>query len=113
MAGISVELALAGLATLAWGLLDDGPLRQAALYLATTGWVLSLALNASPFMRFDGYFLLSDALDFPNLHARAFALARWDLRERLFAFGEEPPEVFAPARQRALERAVLDLLDVQ
>ena len=48
-AGIAVEMALAGLATLAWALLDDGPLRQAALYLATTGWALSLALNASPF----------------------------------------------------------------
>jgi putative peptide zinc metalloprotease protein len=29
-------------------------------------------------MRFDGYFLLSDFLQMPNLHARAFALARWD-----------------------------------
>ena len=56
-AGISVEMALAGLSTLAWALLSDGPLRQAMLYLATTGWVLSLALNASPFMRFDGYFI--------------------------------------------------------
>ena len=39
-AGISVEMALAGLSTLAWALLSDGPLRQAMLYLATTGWGL-------------------------------------------------------------------------
>ncbi|HPP47767.1 MAG TPA: site-2 protease family protein, partial [Accumulibacter sp.] len=34
-AGILVELALAALASVVWALLDDGPLRQAALYLAT------------------------------------------------------------------------------
>ena len=51
-------------------------------------------------MRFDGYFLLSDWLGMPNLHARAFALARWDLRERLFALGEPVPEVF-PRRRHA------------
>lgn len=39
-------------------------------------------------MRFDGYFLVSDALQIPNLHNRSFALARWDLRERLFALGD-------------------------
>jgi len=42
LAGVSVEIILAGLATLAWALLDEGALRQAALYLATTGWVVSL-----------------------------------------------------------------------
>ena len=67
-AGILCELSLAGLSTLGWALSDPGPLRNALLYLATTSWVLSLALNASPFMRFDGYFILSDLLDFPNLH---------------------------------------------
>jgi putative peptide zinc metalloprotease protein len=53
-------------------------------------------------MRFDGYFLLSDWLQMPNLHARAFALARWDLRERLFALGAPAPEAMAPARRTSL-----------
>ena len=91
-AGISVEMGLAGLATLAWALLDDGALRQAALYLATTGWVLSLALNVSPFMRFDGYFILSDLIDFPNLHERAGAHARTWLRRTLLGLPEPYPE---------------------
>lgn len=96
-AGIVTELALAGWATLAWALLDDGPLRQAMLYLATTGWILSLALNASPFMRFDGYFIASDLLDFPNLHERAGAMARAWMRRRLLGWNEPDPEYFAPA----------------
>jgi len=92
VAGVATELALAGLATLLWCLLDDGALRQAMLYLATTGWILSLALNISPFMRFDGYFVLSDLLDFPNLHERAAAVARAWLRRSLLGLDEPCPE---------------------
>ena len=91
-AGIAVEMCLAGLATLGWALLDDGPLRQAMLYLATTGWVLTLVLNINPFFRFDGYFILSDLLDLPNLHERSGALARAWLRRRLFGWDEPDPE---------------------
>lgn len=101
-AGIVTELCVAAWATLAWGFLPDGELRSAAFILATTSWIATLAINASPFMRFDGYFILSDWLDLPNLHERSFALARWKLREWLFDLGEEPPEQFAPSRHAAL-----------
>ncbi|TXH30279.1 MAG: HlyD family efflux transporter periplasmic adaptor subunit [Burkholderiaceae bacterium] len=102
VAGISVELALAGLSTLAWALMDDGPMRQAMLYLATTGWVLSLALNVSPFMRFDGYFILSDLLDFPNLHERSGAAARAWMRRTLLGWDEPDPEPLTPRLRRWL-----------
>jgi len=101
-AGILTELIIAIWATLAWALLPEGGARSAAFVLATTSWVATLAINASPFMRFDGYFILSDALDMPNLHARSFALARWQLREALFGLDEPPPEYFKPAARRAL-----------
>ncbi|HLO78994.1 MAG TPA: HlyD family efflux transporter periplasmic adaptor subunit [Magnetospirillum sp.] len=96
-AGILAELALAAWATLAWGLLPDGGARSVAFTLAATTWISSLAINLSPFMRFDGYFLAMDALDQPNLHPRSFALARWHLREVLFGLGEPVPEPL-PAR---------------
>lgn len=101
-AGIATELVIAVWATLAWALLPAGGVQSAAFVLATTSWVATLAINASPFMRFDGYFILMDALDMPNLHGRSFALARWKLREWLFGLGEEPPEHFKPATQLAL-----------
>lgn len=101
-AGIATELVIAAWATLGWALLPDGALRSAAFVLATTSWVSTLAVNASPFMRFDGYFILSDWLDVPNLHERSFALARWQLREWLFGLGEEKPEHFPPGREKAL-----------
>jgi len=101
-AGMMSELALAALATLAWNLLPDGPVRAGAFLLATTTWIGTLAINASPFMRFDGYFLLSDWLNMPNLHDRAFALGRWRLREWLFGLGDAQPEPCAPRRRRFL-----------
>ena len=101
-AGIGTELILAAWATLLWGVLPEGWPKDIAFMLATTVWIATLAINSSPFMRFDGYFLLSDWLDIPNLHSRAFALARWDLRERLFALGEPKPELFTLSRERVL-----------
>ncbi|CAA7619936.1 HlyD family efflux transporter periplasmic adaptor subunit [Magnetospirillum sp. UT-4] len=91
-AGILAEMTIAAWATLAWGLLPDGAAKGMAFTLAVTTLVSSLAINLSPFMRFDGYFLAMDALDQPNLHPRSFALARWHLREVLFGLGEPVPE---------------------
>lgn len=101
-AGIRTELTLAIWATLAWAMLPDGGLRTGVFLLATTTWISTLLINASPFMRFDGYFLLMDLMNLPNLHQRAFALARWDLRERLFRLNDPVPEVFALRRRRLL-----------
>jgi len=101
-AGVAAELALAAFALLAWSFLPDGPLRSACFLLAATSWVLTVAVNVSPFMRFDGYYLLSDWLDMPNLHERSFALARWWFRERLLGAGDPPPERLPPARRRFL-----------
>lgn len=101
-AGVATETLIAIWATLAWALLPDGLPRSTAFFLATVSWFTTLAINASPFMRFDGYFVLSDWLDMPNLHARAFALARWHLREKLFGLGAPPPEYFHARKQAAL-----------
>nr|CAX83998.1 Peptidase, M50 family protein [uncultured bacterium] len=98
-AGILSELAIAAWATLAWTFLPEGALRQAAFVLATLTWISSLAINLSPFMRFDGYFLMMDALEAPNLHPRSFAMGRWWLRELLFGLGEPPPEPMAAGRR--------------
>ena len=102
IAGIAAELTVAAWATLAWAFLPEGPIRQAAFVLASTTWVSSLLINLSPCMRFDGYFLLMDGLNLPNLHGRAFAIARWWLREKLFGLGEPIPEPFPPSTRRWL-----------
>ena len=91
---MTAELCCAALAICAWGFLPDGPARSVAFLVATTTWVTTVLLNLSPFMRYDGYYVLSDWLEVPNLHARSFALARWWMRETLFGFGDPVPEEF-------------------
>jgi putative peptide zinc metalloprotease protein len=101
-AGMLVELSLACFATLAWALLPDGPLRGGAFILASVTWISSLAVNLNPFMRFDGYYLLSDLLGVDNLQHRSFALARWRMRRILLGFRDAAPEVMARGRRHAL-----------
>lgn len=101
-AGINAELAIAAWATLAWTMLPDGPWRSAAFLLASSTWILTLLINLNPFMRFDGYYLLSDWLDVANLQERAFGLGRWRLREWLFGFGDPPPEPLSPRLARTM-----------
>lgn len=101
-AGMLAELALAALATLLWAVLPDGAMRSGAYLLASTAWVVTLGINLNPFMRFDGYYLLSDSLDIANLQDRSFALARWHLRESLFNFDLPPPEIWPAPRRRLL-----------
>lgn len=101
-AGIATEMLVAAWMLFIWTLLPEGTWRGVAFFLATTSIVATLAINASPFMRFDGYFLLSDMVGMPNLHQRSFAMGRWWLRERLFKFGDSPPEHFPEDKTRLL-----------
>lgn len=101
-AGMATELVLAGIALLAWCFLPDGPARSVAFVVASVTSVLTLAVNLNPFMRFDGYYLLADWLDEPNLQPRSFALARWWLRRVFVGVLEEPPEDLPAPRLRLL-----------
>ncbi len=101
-AGVAVELALACFATFFWVFLPDGILKGLAFSIATVGWVMSLAVNLNPLMRFDGYYLFADAIGIDNLQARAFALGRWRLREFLFAVDEPAPERLPDKMRRLL-----------
>lgn len=101
-AGIMTEMLIAAWCLLVWTVLPDGSVRGVAFFLATTSLTATLLINASPFMRFDGYFLLCDLTGMPNLHARSFAMARWWLREKLFVFGDPMPEEANAGKLRAM-----------
>ena len=98
--GIFTELSLACLATFIWVFLPDGGLRLCFFAVATTSWVSSLLVNLNPLMRFDGYYIMSDAMGFQNLQNRGFDLARWRLREILFGLNDPAPELLGRKTRR-------------
>lgn len=102
MAGVVAELIVAAWALFLWGILPPGILKNIFYVLATTTWINTLLVNISPFMRFDGYYALSDFLKISNLHTRAFAMARWHFRKYLFGFDDPPPEHFPKNLQKFL-----------
>jgi len=71
-AGPYVELTLWAAATLLWRLTDPGAvLHGLALIVAGSSGVKTL-LNFNPLLKYDGYYLLSDLLDVPNLRTKSF-----------------------------------------
>lgn len=101
-AGMVVECSLAAVALFTWNFLDDGVLRSLVFIMATTSLLMGVAINLSPFLRFDGYYVLSDLLGMPNLHDRAFAFGQWQLRKLLFGLDMPMPEPVSDARRRFL-----------
>ena len=101
-AGIKVELYISAIALFLWSVLPPGLPQSVCFSLIIMGLVSSLLINLSPFMRFDGYFALSDMLKMPNLHTRAFNLGKWFLRNFLFGFKDDCPESFSNLRNAGL-----------
>jgi putative peptide zinc metalloprotease protein len=99
-AGMLTEALVAAWALLLWNFVDEGILKSVLFTLATTSLLVSLSVNLSPLMRFDGYFIFSDWLDMPNLQPRAFAMARWRMRKFLLGWHAAPPESPSLSRRR-------------
>ena len=87
-AGITVELCIAAISLFLWAFLPDGIFRSIAFFAATTSWIMSLFVNLNPWMRFDGYYLISDLLGVENLQKRGFEVGRWVMRNILFGLRE-------------------------
>lgn len=81
-AGILVELAITALASLVW-LQTQGMLHQLALLVMTVGGISSLFFNGNPLLKFDGYYLLADWLEIPNLNERAKRMVSQGIRWKL------------------------------
>lgn len=69
--GMIVELFLAALAFIVWTMVQPGLVKDAALSAFLIGSVSTLLFNANPLLRFDGYYILQDLIEIPNLYSRA------------------------------------------
>jgi len=70
-AGIAVELLLAAIALMVWLAVEPGWVRHTAYAVMIVGGVSTLLFNGNPLLRFDGYYVLADWLEIPNLSAKA------------------------------------------
>ncbi len=70
-AGIFVELFLAALALFVWLAVEPGLVKQAALNVMLIATLSTLLFNGNPLLRYDGYFILEDWLEIPNLATRS------------------------------------------
>ena len=72
LAGIWVELIIASLATFVWWYTPHWPfVNNVAMCLMVLCSISTFMFNANPLMRFDGYYILADWLEVPNLRERA------------------------------------------
>ncbi|MDA7949875.1 MAG: HlyD family efflux transporter periplasmic adaptor subunit [Pirellulaceae bacterium] len=74
--GIYFEILLAAGATFLWWFTQEGLLHFLALNVMVVCSTGTLLFNANPLMRFDGYYILSDYLEIPNLRDKANASLR-------------------------------------
>ena len=70
-AGIIVELFLASVALFVWLNVEPGIVRAIAYNVMLIGGVSTVLFNGNPLLRFDGYYVLADAVEIPNLGTRA------------------------------------------
>lgn len=70
-AGMYVELFIAALATFVWTQAGDGLVKSLAYNIIFVASVSTLLFNLNPLLRFDGYYILSDLTEAPNLHQRS------------------------------------------
>lgn len=92
-AGIGMELIIAGIAGTLWSLANPGTTRLILAHIFAVCSIGTILFNANPLLRYDGYYLLSDAVRIPNLMAQSNTLLR-RATGRLFLYGGEArPEV--------------------
>ena len=71
-AGIYVELIIAAIATFVWWNTPSQPfVNNLALSLMVVCSVSTVVFNANPLMRYDGYYVLADWLEIPNLREKS------------------------------------------
>ena len=87
-AGMWVEFALAAAAAMVWALSSPtSTLHDFAYNLMFIASVTTVIFNANPFLRYDGYYILADLLEIPNLFGRSIQYAAYLIKR--YAFGLE------------------------
>lgn len=105
-AGVYVEMIFACILTYVWVLLAPGFLKDFCFNAILVASVTTLLFNANPLMKFDGYYILSDWLEIPNLRERSMKFVAGKFRHLFFgkdaAEEARTPEVLRQSRALAI-----------
>jgi putative peptide zinc metalloprotease protein len=90
--GMIVELFVAALATFVWANVDPHHLvGQLAFNIMLVAGVTTVVFNANPLLRYDGYYILSDFLEIPNLRQKSSEYAMGLLKRHVFGVKLQQP----------------------
>ncbi|NND91430.1 MAG: HlyD family efflux transporter periplasmic adaptor subunit [Granulosicoccus sp.] len=99
-AGMLAEGAVAALGLFTWLLVEPGVLHDMGFALALTGSVSTLLFNANPLLKFDGYQILQDTIDIPDLAPRASRYLRYLFRRHVLGIRAASSPVSASGERR-------------
>ncbi len=97
-AGIYIELLIASIAMLVWSYSDSSLIRHILQNVIIMASVSTLVFNLNPLMKFDGYYILSDMLQIPNLMTQSTQTVHQIARRMLL--GESSSAPTAIGRER-------------
>ncbi len=92
LAGIATEVILASIATLVWASTGQGIVHYVAMNVMLVCGVSTVLFNANPLLRYDGYFVLSDLVDVPNLAEKSRCRLAGRANQLLMGVDEVSPE---------------------
>jgi putative peptide zinc metalloprotease protein len=95
-AGMMVELFLAALALFVWINVETGIVSAVAYNIMLIGSISTLFFNGNPLLRFDGYYMLADAIEIPNLGVRSKRYLNYLVMRYLYGMEKVASPVSAP-----------------
>ena len=100
-AGIYVECFLASIAAFVWWNTEQGLLNSLSMATMFICSVNTIMFNANPLLRYDGYYVMADWLEIPNLRIKSTQFFTYLFQEKVLGL-EVPVQSYMPRSRRSL-----------
>ncbi len=97
--GMYVELVIASIATWIWWYSEPGLMNHLCLNAMFVCSVSTLIFNANPLLRYDGYYILADITEIPNLRQKSTSVLARKAGDWFLGL-EQPDDPFLPERNQ-------------
>ena len=101
LAGVFVECTIAAICTFLWWFSKEGVLHYLCINVMFLSSISTVIFNINPLLRYDGYYILSDILEIPNLRQKATKIMAKKSSEWFLGM-EQPDDPFLPQRHQLL-----------